>query len=403
MERQVYVAGNQRRCAPSCARTASAGRVPDPRTRGHTHPAGAHARVAARVHRQVLGRVAQVADQPGRVLGQPGGQGQVGTPARARPRRSPRRRPARRRRHRRRGPARVARMPPSRPGLRQAMARRRCAARRATRRGDGERLVQADGHGQHAGAARRGPPGRPAAAAARCTARRARPAGSAPPRPPSPRAERAVGVDLEHEVRVVGARRRAPARRPSPARSSAAPGPRRPATSAPTSWRSIADVVPVGDADRRPYGQRPEALGDTQGVGQRTPGQRAARRRPPPSRRRRASMRSTAEPPKSWATSAAAGSSRPGPRRPRAGGARPAARRPASTRSRVGSTDVPSARAAHSPQPSPSSVTTRTKRRGRLRCTPAAVPMACRNGMSTRTSSTPVSFTWPWSLPCRSP
>ena len=68
-------------------------------------------------------------------------------------------------------------------------------------------------------------------------------------------------------------------------------------------------------------------------------------------------------------------------------------RKERATSSTLGSTRVPSVMAAHSPQPSCSVVTTRTKRRERFRWVPAAVPSSARNGISTRTSSTPVSLT----------
>ena len=104
-------------------------------------------------------------------------------------------------------------------------------------------------------------------------------------------------------------------------------------------------------------------------------------------------MRSTGELPKSWAISASMGSCPPRACVALRNRCTPRTATAASTSSTLGSTEVPSPRAAHSPHPSDSGVTTRTKSRVRVRCTPAAVPMSTRNGTLTRTSSMPVSFT----------
>ena len=206
MERQVYVAGNQRRRASQLGRAPPRrASVPDP---GSGRAPGPSRRTAAGYPhgstREVVRRVAEVADQARRVLAQPGRQGQVGRPSRVPPRRSRRRRPARRRRRTRRGRPRVARTPPSRPGFRQAMAQEPLRSASSDPAGRRQRLVEADRDGRSGAPARRGRRGRPAAAAARCTARRNRPGGCSTATSSALGAEGAVGVDLEHEVGVVG-------------------------------------------------------------------------------------------------------------------------------------------------------------------------------------------------------
>ena len=106
-----------------------------------------------------------------------------------------------------------------------------------------------------------------------------------------------------------------------------------------------------------------------------------------------ASMRSTGELPKSCDTSASVGSS-PAPGRCRlaeAGHARSAAARSTSPQGRV---DRGALGRGRRTRPSPRPPRRRPARRAAdaIRCTPAAVPMAWRNGRSTWTSSTPASF-----------
>ena len=203
------------------------------------------------------------------------------------------------------------------------------------------------------------------------------------------RAEGAVGVDLEHEVGMVGPhgphRLERPARldlQPHPGRA----GPHRGVDLAGAARRRRVRGDPDDGADRhrlearpRPRAHRPASGRPARSSASATAISKAA-----------ASMRSTGEPPKSWATPAPTGSSAaPGRRGLEEAAHAQVLRGLSHRRGAAGSTAVPSARAAHSPQPSASSVTTRTKSSGRTRCTPAAVPMAWRNGRSTWTSSTP--------------
>ena len=174
MERQVYVAGNQRRCVSRPARTARIGCVPDAGRARDPHPAVDDRGVAARVDLEVVRRCVQVADQAGRVLAEPSGQREVGGACQSRLEEAPDEgRDAGRRTGgmgRPRGPH------ATQPRRLQAGHRARPVAERvadAPRRG--ERLVETDRQRQRHGRAGRVPPGPPAAAAARRRARRSPP------------------------------------------------------------------------------------------------------------------------------------------------------------------------------------------------------------------------------------
>ena len=358
----------------------SSGRFPTPGRSGHPHPAVHHRGIAAGVHAEVVGRVAQVADQAGRVL--------ASRAARARFEARPR--PASKNPPTKAGtPAaaqaawatRVARTPPEAGGLQAGHGARPVAQRVEHPAGRGERLVEADRHREHAGQLGRAPPGRPAGGAARRRARRSRPGGSGRRRRP---------------------RRRGTTRwrRPGARGRGGPPGrPRTGSSSQPGSIFSRTRAAPAGD----------------RAVDLRRAARRGRDRAGSPPRRRPACVSNPGPVPSACGQGAAAGpqlgvgdrhleggrqhagrpasSRRAGPPPPRSAGARPAAalasRQPGHARARAapsrprpaaGRPPCPRPRAAHSPQPSASSATTRTKSSGRIRCTPAAVPMSLPEG-----------------------
>ena len=191
----------------------------------------------------------------------------------------------------------------------------------------------------------------------------------------SPGAVGAVGVDLEHEVGMV--RPHGAHRLDLPAGLDLQPhaGPRRPAPTASTSAAQRSPGRgPRGCRRRRRRAwprTRPRLRGRRPGSAPRP----AARRPPPPSRRRPpasgrpASSRRAAPPPPRR------GAGRPGRRAALARRGTPRSTAARSTSSRAGRPRCRPPRAAHSPQPSPSSATTRTKSSGRSAVHAGAVPM----------------------------